>query len=203
MIQAADPPLVLASASAARRALLAAAGLSFETVPAGIDETVIRDEERAAGRSAGEAALALAVAKALSVARRRPNAVVIGADQILVCDGVSFDKPADLGAARKQLHWLRGREHVLATAVAFVQGRDVLFRGVAEPRLRIRAFSDAFLEDYLTIEGMSVLGSVGCYRIEGLGLQLFEAIEGEHSAILGLPMLSVLSVLRDIGLLKA
>ena len=203
MIQVADPPLVLASASAGRRALLAAAGLSFETAPAGIDETAIRDKERAAGHAAVEAALALATAKALSVACHWPGAVVIGADQILVCDGAWFDKPADLMVAREQLCCLRGREHVLATGVALVRASDVLFRGVAEPRLRMRAFSDAFLDDYLATEGTSVLGSVGCYRVEGIGLQLFEAIEGEHSAILGLPMLSVLSVLRDIGLLEA
>ncbi|HKM63281.1 MAG TPA: Maf family nucleotide pyrophosphatase [Acidisphaera sp.] len=201
MLQADQPPLVLASASAARRALLAAAGLRFEAVAADIDEAAIREREREAGRHAGQAALALAFAKAASVADRRPDAVVIGADQILVCDGAWFDKPADLAQARAQLCRLRGREHVLTTGLVLLRGTDVLLQHLAQPRLTLRAFSDAFLDEYLRAEGTGVLGSVGCYRLEGLGLLLFDAVEGEHGAILGLPMLGLLRGLRVVGLL--
>jgi len=129
--------------------------------------------------------------------------VVVGADQILVCDRAWFDKPLDLAQARAHLCRLRGREHVLATGLVLVRGRDVKLRRLAQPRLTMRAFSDAFLDEYLQAEGAAVLGSVGCYRLEGLGLQLFDAVEGEHGAILGLPMLALLRGLREIGLLTA
>jgi septum formation protein len=201
MLQADQPRLVLASASVARRALLEAAGLRFEVVPADIDEAAIRQRERAAGGDAGQAALALAFAKAASVVEQRPDALVVGADQILVCDGAWFDKPPDLTQARAQLLGLRGREHVLETGLVLMRGRDMLLRHLARPRLTMRRFSDAFLDDYLQAEGVAVLGSVGCYRLEQLGLLLFDAVDGEHSAIVGLPMLVLLHALREIGLL--
>jgi septum formation protein len=201
VLQADHPALVLASGSVSRRALLDAAGLRFEVIPADIDEAAIRERERAAGADAGQAALSLALAKAASIAEQRPDAMVIGADQILVCDGAWFDKPPDLARARAQLSRLRGREHVLETGLVLLRGDAVVLRHLAQPRLRMRAFSDPFLDDYLASEGAAVLGSVGCYRLEGLGLHLFDAVEGEHGAILGLPMLDLLRRLREVGVL--
>ena len=163
-MQSGAPRLVLASGSAARRALLTAAGLTFDVVPATVEEGVIKAAMRAEGESADDTALALAEAKAASVTD--PDAVVIGADQLLVCDGEWFDKPADLLAARAHLVRLRGRRHELVTAAT-------CWRGGA------------------------VLACVGAYRLEGLGVHLFEAVDGEHAAILGLPLLPLLACLRD------
>ena len=194
------PPLVLASGSAARRALLASAGLRFRVQPAVLDEAAIRDVLRAAGASHGAAA-ALATAKAGQV--MEPGALVIGADQMLVCDGNWFDKPPDLAAARAQLQALRGRRHELVTAVAcWRDGREV-WRHEARPSLVMRRFSDAFLDAYLAAEGSACLQSVGAYRLEGPGMQLFERIDGEHAAALGLPMLALLAFLRESGVLLA
>ena len=201
MLQRTPPELVLASASSARRTLLEAAGLVFTTAPAAIDEAAIRDAARAEGAEATEAALRLAALKAERVGRRRPDALVIAADQILVCDGTWYDKPADLAAARMQLAALRGRAHYLATAVLCWGGGARLWHHIAAPRLTMRAFSPAFLDAYVTAEGERMLTSVGAYRLEGLGVHLFDRIEGEHSAILGLPLLPLLGFLRQHGVL--
>ncbi len=199
MLQAAAPALVLASGSAARRALLEAAGLRFAVQPVAIDEAALRETVQAEGGSAEEAALALAGMKARRAAAG--DGLVIGADQILACDGAWFGKPADRDAAADQLRALRGRTHSLATAVACWRGGAEIWRHVASPRLSMRRFSDAFLDAYLAAEGDAVLGSVGCYRIEGLGAHLFDAVEGEHAAILGLPLLPLLGFLRQHGVL--
>ncbi|GAN77359.1 Maf family protein [Acidisphaera rubrifaciens] len=201
MIQCASVPLVLASQSTARAGLLHAAGLSFLTSPADLDETPIKAAARAAGRDAGTASLALAEAKACAVSRRRPDAMVIGADQILVCDGQWFDKPADLAGAASHLRALRGRTHTLATAAALARGGEVIWRHQEAPRLTMRAFSDAFLAAYLAAEGDAVRASVGAYRLEGLGAHLFTEVQGEHATILGLPLLALLAALRTEGVL--
>ncbi len=201
MLQRTPPELVLASASSARRTLLEAAGLVFTTAPAAIDEAAIRDAARAEGAEATEAALRLAELKAERVGRRRPDALVIAADQILVCDGTWYDKPADLAAARAQLAALRGQPHHLATAVLCWGGGARLWHHIAAPRLTMRSFSPAFLDAYVTAEGERMLTSVGAYRLEGLGVHLFDRIEGEHSAILGLPLLPLLGFLRQHGVL--
>ena len=193
--------LVLASGSAARRALLAGAGLAFAVVAPDVEEGVIKAAMRAEGESAEETALALADAKAASLTD--PEAVVIGADQILVCDGDWFDKPADLAMARAHLLRLRGRMHELVTAVTCWQGGLRLWWHVARPALTMRAFSDAFLDAYLDAEGDAVLGCVGAYRFEGRGVQLFERVEGEQSAVLGLPLLPLLTFLREAGCVLA
>jgi septum formation protein len=192
MLQRPVPRLILASASASRRALLAAAGLRFDVQPADIDEAAVKRVARAA-----DAALELATLKARRIAEREPDAVVIGADQILVQAGEWFDKPPSVAAAREQLCALRGRSHVLATAVVCQQGARWVWRHVAEPRLTMRGFSDDFLDDYLRAEGDDVTSTVGAYRLEGQGIHLIASVEGEHSAILGLPMLGLLAVLRD------
>ena len=200
-MQAGAPALVLASASAARAGLLASAGLAFEAVAAGIDEDAVKRQGRDAGTSPEAVALQLAGLKAAAV--DRSGAVVIGADQILVCEGAWFDKPPDLAAARAQLRALRGRIHTLATAaVAYRDGR-ALWRYSAAPLLQMRDFTDAFLDRYLHAEGDAVLGSVGAYRLEGLGQHLFRSVAGEHSAILGLPMLPLLAFLRSCGIVPA
>jgi septum formation protein len=191
--------LILASVSVARARLLEAVGLAFRIEPAGVDEREIKQACGADGFPAHTCALALAEAKARSVAKRADRSLVIGADQILVCGGAWFDKPSDLGEARAQLGTLRGRTHELATAVCAVRARTLLWHTVSRPQLMMREFSDAFLDDYITVEASALLGSVGGYRLEGMGAQLFEWIEGDYFAILGLPLLELLAFLRDCG----
>lgn len=198
-IQAESPGLVLASASIARRWLLEAAGLKFAISPSAIDGSLIKDRTRDAGGSASDAAEALAWAKAAS--RHHPGSLILGCDQILVCGEVWFDKPRDLRSARRHLVALRGREHRLATACVAIRDGIEVWRHVSMPALTMRPFSDAFLDRYLELEGEALLQCVGAYRLEALGVQLFQAVEGEHSAILGLPMQPLLSFLRDFGVL--
>jgi septum formation protein len=197
MLQAAVPRLILASASVSRQALLTAAGLAFESIAARVDEDAVKQAARAEDAGADETALLLASLKAERIARTRPDALVIGADQILVCDGVWFDKPADLAEAGEHLRRLRGRRHQLVTAVVCQRGDRPVWQHVATPVLTMRGFSDAFLAAYLTAEGNGLLSSVGAYRLEGLGVHLFDRIEGEHSAILGLPLLALFGFLRQ------
>ncbi len=201
MIQQDDPPLLLASQSAARAAVLSAAGLRFEARPARVDEAAVKQAMQAEGAGADEAALILAGLKASRL--RDPAALVIGGDQLLVCEGGWFDKPADLAAARAQLLALRGRTHTLVTAVVCMRGGQEVWRHLARPRLRMRQFSEPFLDAYLAAEGAAVLASVGGYRLEGRGVHLFDAIDGEHAAILGLPLLPLLGFLRQHGVLTA
>jgi septum formation protein len=201
VIQAAAPALILASGSSARRAVLEGAGLRFETRVAGVDEAAIKEAAQAEGIPAQDAALMLADAKAARVAAKAPEALVIGADQLLVCDGVWFDKPPDMTAARGHLQRLRGRRHELVTAMVCHRGGQRIWQHVAKPRLTMRDFSDAFLEAYLAAEGEALLSSVGAYRLEGHGAQLFDRIEGDQPAILGLPLLPLLGFLRQHGVL--
>lgn len=202
-LQAGTPRLVLASASASRRAVMEAAGLRFAVRPADVDEAALKQKARADGLEAGDAALLLADAKALRVAQPDPDALVIGCDQLLACDGAWFDKPADRDEARAHLRALRGRTHTLVTAVLCRRGGQRLWHTVARPRLTMRDFSDAFLETYLSLEGGFLTTTVGAYRLEGPGVHLFAAVEGEHAAILGLPLLDLLDFLRRYGVLAA
>lgn len=192
-------PLVLASGSAIRKQLLSSAGLSCFAMPADLDESVVKQAGLAQGWSASCTALRLAEAKARAIAM--PEAFVIGADQMLSCEGVLYDKPTCLAAARMQLERLRGKTHTLHTAVVVCHKGAVLWQHVCEPKLTMRSFSDTFLEAYLYQEGPLCLASVGAYRLEGPGLHLFAQIEGEHSAILGLPLLPLLGALRDLGVI--
>jgi septum formation protein len=200
-LQAARPELILASGSAARAGLLRGAGLVFSVRPAAIDEAAVKAAARAEDATPDETALLLADLKAARVAAAVPDALVIGADQLLVCDGRWFDKPADLTEARAHLNALRGRAHVLVTAMVLRRGGARVFQHVSRPRLTMRAFGDAFLDAFLGIEGEAVLDSVGAYRLEGLGIHLFEAIEGEQSAVLGLALLPLLGFLRQHAVL--
>lgn len=203
MLQLAAPRLILASASVSRQALLSAAGLAFAVQPADIDEAEVKLAAQAAGAAASATALRLAEQKAQTIAYRHPDALVIGADQLLVCDGTWFDKPPDLAAAERQLRLLRGRPHELVTAAVCCRGMERLWHHVAVPRLVMRPFSDEFLAAYLAVEGAAVTSSVGAYRLEGFGVHLFETIDGEHAAILGLPLLALLGFLREQGVLVA
>lgn len=201
MIQAGAPRIVLASASSARRAVLEGAGLRFEAAPAAVDEAAIKEGAQAEGIPPAEVALMLADAKAGRIARRDPEALVIGCDQLLVCEGRWFDKPADVAAAREQLLVLRGRTHELVTAAVCHRRGQRIWQEVAVPRLTMREFSDAFLDVYLAEEGERVTESVGAYRLEGPGVQLFARVQGEHAAILGMPLLALLAFLRQHGVL--
>ncbi|MDQ1080938.1 nucleoside triphosphate pyrophosphatase [Pseudoroseomonas cervicalis] len=194
--------LILASSSETRAALLRGAGLEFEARPARVDEAALKQAAQAEAIPPGDAAILLAEAKAQRIARQAPEAVVIGADQLLVCEGRWYDKPEDIAAARAQLQALRGRSHTLHTATVAWRGGQRIWQHLATPRLTMRGFSDAFLERYLAAEGEAVTWSVGAYRLEGLGVQLFRDIQGEHSAILGLPLLPLLGFLRQHGVLE-
>jgi septum formation protein len=193
--------LILASQSTARRALLEAAGLDIEALPAAVDEAAIKESAQAEGMTPADAALMLADAKAARVARKHPGAMVIGADQLLVSGGEWFDKPEDVSAARRQLLRLRGVAHDLVTAVVVWRDGQRAWHHVAMPRLVMRNFSDGFLDAYLAREGGFVTYSVGAYRLEGMGVQLMREVRGEHSAILGLPLLPLLAYLRDSGVI--
>jgi septum formation protein len=199
-LQADRPPVVLASASTARRRLLEAAGLRFTCVAAAIDEDAARAALRSAGASAEDAATALAEMKAARVAAGQPpEAIVIGADQILVCDGSWYDKAADGTAARAQLLALAGRPHALATAVVGFRGGVRVWHRVETARLWMRPFDRGFVERYLEMAGAAVLGSVGCYQLEALGAHLFVRVEGDPFTIQGLPLLALLAFLREQG----
>jgi septum formation protein len=190
---------VLASASRTRAALLEQAGIKVARDPARIDETEVKAFNRRKGAEAGVCAMALAEAKALTVAARHPKTLVIGADQILNCNGTWLDKPRSRADARAQLQMLRGQGHELATAVCVARDADVMWHELQRPRLAMRNFSDAFLDAYVEGLGRDDLGAVGAYRLEGAGIQLFERIEGDYFAILGLPLMALLEFLRGQG----
>lgn len=193
--------VVLASASEARVRMLEQAGIRFFRDPASIDETELKATAKAGGLSVESAAMALAEAKALKISRRHPGALVIGADQILEHRGRWFEKATDIAEAKQTLKTLRAGTHALVSGVATACDGVILWRDVQTARLSMRAFSDGFLEDYLESVGDDVLGSVGCYRIERLGLQLFSKIEGDHFTILGMPLLPLLEFLRGEDIL--
>lgn len=194
------PPLILATASRARAAMFEAAGIEVALKPAAVDEGEVKASFKAAGGSPRDAAVALAELKAARVAASMPpEAIVIGADQILTCDGAWFDKPSDRDAAREHLSSLAGKAHELHTAVVAFRGGARVWHHVTLTRLTMRPLSIDFIEHYLDAVGDDVLETVGGYHIERLGPHLFTRIEGDHFSILGLPLLPVLAFLRDQG----
>jgi septum formation protein len=193
-------PLILASQSLARQALLANAGIAFEAIPAEIDERAI---QRACGLSApGEIAALLAREKAISVSSRRAGQFVVGADQTLALDQRLFSKPAGRAQAAEQLRALAGRTHELHSAAAAARDGEILFEDVSIARMTMRPLDGAAIRAYLDTAGEAVTTSVGAYQLEGLGVHLFERIEGDHFTILGLPLLPLLKFLRSQGLLQ-
>jgi len=195
----AGEPLVLASRSSARQMLLSAAGVPVEVRPADLDERNL--ESSTPALTPGPIAALLAQRKASAVERLNPGRLTLGADQTLVLGGQRFVKPADRAAARAQLAALRGRTHELYSALAFVKDAKVLFEYVGVARLTMRVFSDRFLDLYLDAIGSAATASVGAYQIEGLGMQLFERVDGDYFTVLGLPLLPALDFLRRYGYL--
>jgi septum formation protein len=192
-------PLVLASRSPARKAMLEAAGIPIEIIAADIDERGV--ESRGAPPSASDAALLLAREKATAIATRLPGRFVVGADQTLALGRARFTKPADRAAAHEQLRTLSARTHELHSAVAVARDGRVIFSHVDVAKLSMRALSDRFLDSYLDAAGATIRQSVGGYQLERLGAQLFERIEGDYFTILGLPLLQLLAFLRREGCL--
>lgn len=186
--------LVLASGSAVRATLLRQAGISFDVQNSQVDEDAIK--QGFADSDIDDLAIKLATAKAVAVSMERPDAVVIGADQILSCEGSRFDKPRDMDEARANLKIFHGRTHRLHSGIVLAQAGKIVWQHSAHADLTMRNFSDEFLDNYLATVGDKVLTSVGCYQLEGPGIQLFENINGDYFAILGLPLLPLLDELR-------
>lgn len=196
------PEVILASGSSSRRAMLTAAGIVFSAITPDIDEDELRAKMPAKTLSKGDAvAEHLAECKALAVSRHHPNALVIGCDQVLVCEGRLFNKAVDETQARASLQALRGRTHELISAAVIAKGETLTWRCTDIACLHMRAFSDEFLQHYLRDEVPDILGSVGCYRIEGRGVQLFTRVEGDQFTIRGLPLIPLLAALREQGAL--
>jgi septum formation protein len=195
-------PIILASKSAARAAVLTGAGVPFETAVAGVDEDAIKISLLAQGSTARDVADALAEMKAIRISQKRPG-FVIGSDQTLEFEGALYDKVETLKAASERLKTMRGKPHKLHSAVVVARDGAPIWREVVSATLTMRDFSDDFLEAYLATEGEQALGSVGCYRLEGPGAQLFSKIEGDYFAILGLPLMGLLDLLRRHGALKS
>jgi septum formation protein len=195
----ASRPLLLASKSLARRSLLAAAGIPFEAIGAAIDERETEAPLREAGVDGGDIARHLAREKALAISLEFPDRLVLGADQTLSLGSAILNKPLDREGAKAQLTAMSGRMHTLHAALCLAQDGKVVAQGHEDARLTFRPLSPEFIDCYLDIAGESVLQSVGGYALEGLGIHLFESIEGEQSTILGLPMLPLLRLLREMG----
>lgn len=196
-----NEPLILASKSAARRAMLEGAAVPFTVHVADVDEDAIK--ARLADHHAADLAVELARAKALAVSRHHEDAWVLGADQTLAFDGGLISKAKSLEAARARLMQMRGRSHQLHSGAALARNGQIVWSGVDTAKLTMREFSDAFLDSYLTAEGEALLSCVGSYRLEGMGAQLFARVEGDYFTVLGLPLWPVLEELRRAGVLVA
>jgi septum formation protein len=194
--------IVLASASAIRRELLGNAGLKFDVAPPEIDERAAEEPLADAGMSAEDIALVLAETKAVTVSEENPGAVVIGADQTLEFEGRRLSKPATMDEARRQLLAMSGTTHALRAAVVVVQDRTAVWRHVETARMTMRDLQPSEVGRYLGRVGVTALKSVGGYQIEGIGIQLFDRIDGDYFAVLGLPLLPLLKYLRSAGIIE-
>lgn len=192
--------LILASASEVRARVLNGAGVDFDIRPAHVDEDAVKDSLLAAKAPLRDVADALAELKALRVSASRPDALVLGADQVLAFEGELVNKCASLDEARTLLRRLRGRSHQLISALVLAKAGGAIWRTAETATLKMRDFSDRFLDDYLAAEGEELLKGVGCYRLESRGAQLFERVEGDYFTVLGLPLQSLLAVLRQHGI---
>ena len=193
--------LILASKSASRRAMLDAAGVAYTSIPADIDERAV--EAGLTGAAPGEVAEALAVAKAAAVAELRPGALVLGSDSLVVCSGRRFDKPRSREEAAEHLRFFSGKAMELHSAAALVRGGGCEWSHASLARLHVRDLSDDFIAHYLDLEWPAIGHTVGAFRIEGPGVQLFDAIEGDQFTVLGMPLLPLLGALREAGVLIA
>lgn len=194
--------IILASGSAIRKQILDGAGLDYEVIVKPVDEAAIKDAMLAENSRLQDIADALAEAKAIRVSRQT-DGFVIGADQIMVMDNQLFDKPKDMDAARERLLSMRGKKHELIGAVVICENGQPVWRHLSKTKLWVRDFSDAFLDWYIEQEGEALMKSVGAYRFEGPGSQLFEKVEGGFFAILGLDLLPVLNYLRKRGVIAS
>jgi len=193
--------IILASGSFIRAAILKGAGVDFEIIKSDVDETAIKRAAKGDGAGLEETAMRLAEAKAVTVSKAH-NGVVIGSDQILEHQSQMFDKPADINAARVRLNQLQGQTHSLINAVAVARGGAIVWRHLDRPRLKMRAMSAAAIDAYLEAAGEGILSSVGAYQLEGLGARLFEEIDGDYFAVLGLSLFPLLAFLRAGGALE-
>ncbi len=193
--------LVLASKSTSRQKLLSAAGLDFKARPSQLDEAAIKSEMLAKNSSHQEIAEELATKKAMLVAADHPDATIIGADQILECDGRLFDKAKTAEEAKEHLKFFRGKPHSLITSVVIVRSGKAIWSYTSTPKLTMRDFSNEFLQDYLDNAGSALTSSVGAYFLEDIGIKLFSKIDGDYHAILGLPMIPLLEKLRELNLI--
>ena len=191
--------VVLASGSETRKSMLSAAGVFFEVLPAVVDEDEIKSALRAEGSDSAFIAESLAEHKARVVSRKLPSPLILGADQILECDNKIYSKPVNLAAAKEQLKTLRGKDHTLISSVVVFRNGQRLWHNTDRALLRMREFSNDFLDDYVTELGEELLEGPGCYKVEGRGIQLFSRITGDHFTILGLPLLPLLDYLRLQG----
>jgi septum formation protein len=196
-------PLLLASTSKTRLTLLQDISLPVETQGADVDERIIEADLQKNGADPVQVALALARAKACEVAEKQPGRWVVGADQTLALGDEQFHKPTSMEGARHHLRRLRGKTHQLHSAIVCMNGGREVFAHVDSAHLTMRNFGDDFLEAYLVAAGSVVMQSVGAYQLEGLGIHLFDKIEGDHSTILGLPLLPLLAFFRQAGLVEA
>lgn len=193
--------LILASKSKVRADLLRAAGISFTTVTADVDETCIRENCIKKDMLPGAVAVALAAAKALAAAQAKPQDFVLGCDQVLAFEGEIVAKSENLAEARALLQKLRGKPHRLVSAAVLVKGGTVCWQTYETAVLHMRSFDDAFLDFYLQAESTEILSAVGCYRLEGRGIQLFDRVEGDYFTVLGLPLMPLMGALREEGLI--
>ena len=193
--------IVLASSSKARAGMLQAAGVELAVEPADIDEAAIKMAMLAEDAPPADIAATLAEVKAMRISNRRAGQMVVGADQILICEGRLFDKPKDLAEAKTHLETLRGKTHELLSAAVIVRDGEPIWRHVGKARLTMRPFSESFVQTYIAEVGDTILNSVGGYHLEGRGAQLFSRVEGDYFTILGLPLLELLGFLRVRGVL--
>jgi len=192
--------IILASGSASRRSLLAGAGIGAASMKPNVDEDAAKASMTRENYSVRDQAMRLAEMKALKVSMAHPG-LVIGGDQMLNLDEVRYDKPVDMDGARRHLQAFSGKTHRLETALVVAEGDQIVWRHLARPKLTVRPLSEAFITSYLEAEGDVLLSTVGAYRLEGLGSQLFTEIEGDYFSILGLPLLPLLDYLRTRGVL--